>query len=449
MVIYYFNTPHIYFIHHTIEIALNDEIKPFDYIQSYYNISKEDITVINKVNSEKCGKYIIEYRYFNHIKKLNIIVKDVLPPVFQTMNKKILINENIEASNLVKDLYDQTDTKVYFKEKYIFNKEKTYKVEIIAEDEYENKTTQSAYILVEKKDSESPILYGLEPLTIREGQTIDFMENVILYDDHDINPKVSVDDSKLNINKAGEYNIIYTIKDSSNNQSVYNRQITVLNKYSNIETKSDGIKTCYLTFDDGPSYNTPKILDILDQYNIKATFFITGTHSDSYQYINEISDRGHVLGLHTYSHDYENIYTSVASYLKDLNKIKELVKEKTGKDVNYIRFPGGSSNLVSKKYNNGIMKRLVKKVIDEGYQYYDWTCVNGDGENIKTANGLISKAKEEIGDLEDIMFLMHDGSQNDATVESLPVIIKYLIDKGYEFRVIDDYSPTFHHTVQN
>ena len=143
------------------------------------------------------------------------------------------------------------------------------------------------------------------------------------------------------------------------------------------------------------------------------------------------------------------IYGSLKNYLSDINKIKDVVYEQTGVNTKFIRFPGGSSNLVSKKYNVGIMKRLTRKVIDLGYQYYDWTSINGDGEGIKTISGLKKKAIEEIGDREDIMFLMHDSANQENTVKALPYIIDYLIKKGYQFEVIDDKSPTFHHNVQN
>ena len=95
------------------------------------------------------------------------------------------------------------------------------------------------------------------------------------------------------------------------------------------------------------------------------------------------------------------------------------------------------------------MKRLTHKVIDLGYQYYDWTCINGDGEGIKTIKGLKKKAIEEVNGQEDIMFLMHDSANQGNTVKALPAILDYLIKKGYQFEVVDQYSPTFHHTVQN
>lgn len=87
-----------------------------------------------------------------------------------------------------------------------------------------------------------------------------------------------------------------------------------------------------------------------------------------------------------------------------------MVYEQTGEYTTYIRFPGGSSNFVSKKYNVGIMRRFTHKVIDLGHQYYDWTSINGDGERIKTVQGLKKKAVEEVKGQEDIVFLMHDSA---------------------------------------
>lgn len=449
MFFYYFFTPHIYFHHPTLYLPLDEEIKPYDYIKEYYKITPQEIKIINEVDNQKCGKYQIHYLFSYQKKTLNIIIIDNIPPIFETISKKILINENIEAKDCIKNLYDQTPTKIYFKEQYLFDEEKTYKVEIIAEDFCHNKTTHHTYILVEKEDKQAPIIKGITNIQIRKGMDFDYMRDLEYEDDHDQNPQIIIDDHQFNKNKEGIYEIIYTIKDKSNNLNQYHRQIEVISPYDNIDVKKDGIKTCYLTFDDGPSLLTKDVLEILDQYHIKATFFVTGSQKDSYHYLKEIKEKGHVLGLHSFSHDYQDIYHSVENYMNDLKKIKQLVKDETGEDIHYIRFPGGSSNLVSKKYNKGIMKRLTKKVIDEGYQYYDWSCINGDGENINNVKELLKKAKEEIGEKEDIMFLMHDGKHNEKTVEALPYLLDYLISKGYEFHVIDDYSPTFHHHIQN
>ncbi|WP_044600437.1 polysaccharide deacetylase [Candidatus Stoquefichus massiliensis] len=441
--------PRIHFIHNEIHLSLYEEVKPYDYIEEVSHMDIEELEIQSHVNNEKLGEYKIEYIYRKRTFTLKIFIDDKIPPQFETINTKILRNEKVNPESLVKNIQDDSKTIVYFKEDYIFNEMKTYRVIVVVEDEYENKTEKNAYVLVEEKDSEAPTIQGIEKMTILIGDQIDLKKGVILKDDHDKNPKLTIDDSKLNIRKIGEYEVYYRVEDDSGNQETYTRIIEVLSQYDNREAKRDGQKVCYLTFDDGPSNNTAKILKILDEYHIKATFFVTGTSPQDFHYIKEAHQKGHTIGLHTYSHDYELIYSSLKNYINDLNKIKEVVYKQTGIETKFIRFPGGSSNLVSKKYNVGIMKRLTKKVIDLGYQYYDWTSINGDGEGIKTVDGLKKKAVEEIGDQEDIMFLMHDSSGQSNTVKSLPAILDHLIKKGYQFEAINQYSPTFHHTVQN
>lgn len=448
-IVYYFQQPHIRFIKDEIHLGMYEEIKPYDYIEEISHMDIEELQIKDNVNNKQLGKYEIQYIYQNKIFKLPVYIDDQQPPEFETINIKILKNDTVDVNKLVKNIKDDTDTKVYFKESYIFNEVKTYRVLIIVEDAYHNKTEKSAYILVEEKDTEPPTITGLDPLTILIGDKIDLKKGITIEDDHDQNPTLTIDDSSLNINKKGEYIVEYYVVDHSENKRAYSRHVEVLSQYDNREAKEDGEKICYLTFDDGPSENTKKVLDILDEYHIKATFFVTGTSPKDFHYIKEAYEKGHTIGLHTYSHDYQLIYSSLKNYINDLNKIKEVVYEQTGVYTTYMRFPGGSSNLVSKKYNDGIMTRLTKKVIDLGYQYYDWTSINGDGEGIKTINGLKKKAIEEIGDKEDIMFLMHDSASQDNTVKALPSILDYLIKKGYQFEAISEYSPTFHHTVQN
>lgn len=448
-IIYLSQRPYIHFTQDEIHLSLYDEVKPYDYIEKVNHMNIKEIKVTDLVNNQKLGQYQIEYHYKKKTFTLKVYIDDCLPPEFEILRTKILKNQTIDPSSLVKNIKDDSKTIVYFKQDYIFNECKTYKVVIVVEDEYENKTEKLTYILVEEKDSEPPTIQGIDKLEFLIGDQIDLKKGVIVKDDHDKNPTLSIDDSKLDIRKIGEYEVYYTVEDHSGNKEIYIRNIEVLSQYASREAKKDGIKICYLTFDDGPSSNTKEILDILDEYHIKATFFVTGNSPNHFQYIKEAYNKGHVIGLHTYSHDYEKIYSSLRNYIQDLNKIKEVVYEQTGVYSTYIRFPGGSSNLVSKKYNIGIMRRLTKKVIDLGYQYYDWTSINGDGENIKTVKGLKKKALEEIEGKEDIMFLMHDSATCENTVKALPAILDELIKRGYQFETINQYSPTFHHTVQN
>lgn len=447
--IYLSRQPRIHFIHDEIHLSLYEEVNPYDYIEEVNHIDIEELIIHNEVNNEKLGEYEIEYIYRNKVFRLKIFIDDKTPPQFETINAKILRNNTIKAESLVKNIQDDSKTIVYFKEDYIFNEVKTYRVCVVVEDAYENKTEKNAYVLVEERDIEAPTIQGLEKMTVLAGDKIDLKKGIEVKDDHDKNPILTIDDSNLNLQKLGEYKVYYHVEDHNGNKEIYTREIEVLSQYDNRESQADGVKTCYLTFDDGPSSNTKKILEILDEYHIKATFFVTGTSPKDFHYIKEAHEKGHTIGLHTYSHDYELIYSSLKNYINDLNKIKEVVYEQTGEYSSFMRFPGGSSNLVSKKYNVGIMKRLTRKVIDLGYQYYDWTCINGDGEGIKTVNGLKKKAIEEVGGQEDIMFLMHDSASCENTVKSLPSILDYLIKKGYKFETIEEYSPTFHHTVQN
>lgn len=132
-----------------------------------------------------------------------------------------------------------------------------------------------------------------------------------------------------------------------------------------------------------------------------------------------------------------NIFmSSLKNYISDLNKIKDVLYQQIGKNVNFIRFQVVPVILFLRNIMDGIMTRLTKKVIDLGYQYYDWTSINGDGEGIKTVDGLKKKAIEEIGNREDIMFLMHDSGTQENTVKALPDILDYLIEQGYVFQVL-------------
>ncbi|MEG0527890.1 MAG: polysaccharide deacetylase family protein [Longicatena sp.] len=208
-------------------------------------------------------------------------------------------------------------------------------------------------------------------------------------------------------------------------------------------------KVVYLTFDDGPSQNTQAILDVLDTYKVKATFFVTGENISYQDLIFQEFNKGHAIGIHTYSHNYKEIYASEEAYLKDMEKVNALIEKQIGHKVNIFRFPGGASNTISRKYCNGIMKSLSDTLLKKGYQYYDWNASNGDGNSSLDSATLISTAIKEIGELDEVMLLMHDGAGNSATVKALPAIIEHLVKKGYTFKVINYETPVFHHHIAN
>lgn len=209
---------------------------------------------------------------------------------------------------------------------------------------------------------------------------------------------------------------------------------------------STGEKICYLTFDDGPSSNTLKILEILKKYNAKATFFVINTKNINY--VKKIHDAGHTVALHTYTHDYSKIYSSEKAYFADLKKISDKVKSFTGVETKIIRFPGGSSNKISDNHCKGIMKKLVKSVGQKGYYYFDWNVDSGDaaGTNVsytKIRDNVLIQAKDK----NSICVLMHDSESKKTTVTALPGILKGLKAQGYVFKGLSEKSFGYRHNV--
>ena len=204
-------------------------------------------------------------------------------------------------------------------------------------------------------------------------------------------------------------------------------------------------KTVYLTFDDGPSIYTKEILDTLDKYGVKATFFVVNGKQN--HLMKEIVNRGHQIGLHTYTHRYDVLYKSEQAYYDDLNKINEVVKNETGVETKLIRFPGGSSNAISKKYSKGLMTKLTASVVENGYYYYDWNCTNGDAEGAKTVTDQLRYCSKFPRSANEIVVLMHDNKK--LTAQSLPYIIEYYKACGMEFGILTPEVTGAHHPVHN
>lgn len=209
----------------------------------------------------------------------------------------------------------------------------------------------------------------------------------------------------------------------------------------------NGRKVVYLTFDDGPSDKTQAVLDILDEYDCKATFFVVGAWPEYAYQIGEEYRRGHTVGMHTYSHDYAQVYASKSAYFADLDAIADVVREQIGYVPCFIRFPGGSSNAVSARYSKRIMSALVNDVQAAGYQYYDWNASCGDG-SVYSADELYAFACE-FDDQENVVMLCHDSATKQSTVDALPRIIEHYQSLGYTFEAIDRTTIVPHHTVSN
>ena len=210
-------------------------------------------------------------------------------------------------------------------------------------------------------------------------------------------------------------------------------------------------KVIYLTFDDGPSARTPEILNILDKYNVKATFFVVHTSEANREYTKSAYERGHVIGLHTYSHKYNVIYSSETAFYDDLRKISDEVFDCIGERIKIMRFAGGSSNTLWKKYasDGDLMNKLVKGVEEKGYAYFDWNAQSNDSAGgLQTVERLFKSAisSGEKGRTP-INMLMHDEASKKLTVEALPKIIEFYQSMGYEFCTLSQDSPVFHHSV--
>lgn len=203
----------------------------------------------------------------------------------------------------------------------------------------------------------------------------------------------------------------------------------------------DGKHHVYLTFDDGPSVQTGKVLDILKQYKVKATFFVVGREdAKSIALYQRIVDEGHTLAMHSYSHDYAKLYVSLDSFQEDLHRLQNLLFDKTGVWCKYYRFPGGSSNTASKVS----MKDLEAYLDREGIAYFDWNVYGGDGISaeviVKNVTANVDKYKESV-------ILLHDAADKRATVSALPGIIEYLqSQKDTEILPITEKSCPLIHT---
>lgn len=216
----------------------------------------------------------------------------------------------------------------------------------------------------------------------------------------------------------------------------------------------NGRKTVYLTIDDGPSENTQAVLDILDRYGCKATFFVVGHNEEYFPLIAEAFKRGHTIGMHTYSHDYAEVYSSPEAYFADLDAISAVVKEQIGFVPCFIRFPGGSSNDVSADYCPGIMTQLADEVQQRGFQYWDWNLSVGDGSE-HTAEEILGYGTEPVygsddpAGTENIVLLCHDSATKGTTVEALPGIIEHYQQLGYSFEALTRDSWVCHHEILN
>ena len=193
-------------------------------------------------------------------------------------------------------------------------------------------------------------------------------------------------------------------------------------------------KVVYLTFDDGPSARTPELLEVLERYGIKATFFVTHKGSEeAEQWMRDIVAAGHTLGIHTYSHDYTKIYASVEAYLEDFNAMYADILEATGVAPQVFRFPGGSVNA----YNGATYRDIISEMVRRGFVYFDWNRQTGDAVrgNVPVET-LVENALDRADEMRRIFLLAHDNTRFANVVEALPLIIEGYQEAGFTFSAL-------------
>lgn len=408
--------------------------------------SKDDIRVVKPVDTHKKGRYDVNIKYHDKLKLLTVEVSDTKSPTLRVRNYKTDKFEKIAVSHFtpkVKDADPIDKIKMTLGKEEPTEKSGEYEVKITAEDSSGNKTYKRAK-LKRVDDKTPPVLTVGANLFCTAGQNLtdEFLLNgVSAQDDFDDSPQITVDSSEVQTGTPGTYRVKYECRDRSGNISETTKDVIVS------ATIGDNQKVIYLTFDDGPSPNTEKILNILAKYNVKGTFFVTGNDASFRHLITRAAKEGHTVGLHTYTHQY-SIYSSEEAFFSDLSNVQSMVKQLTGIDSHHIRFAGGSSNTVSRSFNQGIMSRLVKDVQNRGFKYYDWNVSSGDAAgNLVSRDSIVANSTSSSAN--HICLLMHDSRPKTTTVDALPEIIEHYMKLGYAFLPINDSTPVFHHGVNN
>lgn len=423
-------------------INYNEEYKDPGYKAT---LASKDITdsvyTKGKVNTKKLGNYKITY-----ISKKGLFQKEVIRTIYvrdiekpkltlDTKEDDIYVCPNTEykAKNYKAiDNYDGDITKNV----KVINKKDTVTFKVT--DKSGNLSILTKNLKYEDKTAPVLELVGDNNITIYTGNNYNeagykAVDNC----DGDITSNVVVSNG-VNTSTPGSYEIRYEVFDKSNNKSEAKRNVKVINKPVG--------GTVYLTFDDGPQEGTTNIiLDILKEEGVKATFFVTSKGPD--YLIKREYDEGHTVALHTSTHNYAYVYSSPENYFADLEAVHSRVLNVTGYDSKIIRFPGGSSNTISRRYYNGIMSYLTQEVQNRGYKYYDWNVSSGDAGSTTDPNVIYANVVNNLSRSRVNMVLMHDIKT--YTRDALRNIIRYGKDNGYTFAQIDSSTDMVTQRVNN
>lgn len=415
--------------------------EPFDTygnVKSMFFHPLDSIVLEGTVDTSKLGTFEVSYLFEEGRYPFTVEVSDNKGPTLTLNDVVVDINTPITAEDFITEIGDASNYSFRMDGQTDPGSSGTFQVTITARDAYNNVTTKKAQ-LIRKADKTAPSLEGFDEKIVMLQGDVYAPRSYIINDDLDKDPKVYIDSSQLDISTPGTYNVQYTTSDRSGNQRSYHQTVVV-------QSNPDfGKPICYLTFDDGPSELTPQILEVLNQYNVKGTFFVSGLNEKYFNYINTIKQDGHAIGLHSYTDNYPVVYASEEAYFDDLQKISDLVTKQTGNKVDILRFPGGSSNAMASTYSQGLMNTLIKDIALKGYSYFDWNVDSADDSGpVVDVETIVASACRGIG-LDNVVILMHDAVGKENTVQALPQIIQAYQSQGYVFRGLTRTSVPVHH----
>jgi len=409
----------------------------------------DKVWTVGNVNNEKLGKYNIKYK----VRKNKVTVtKERIVEIIDTVSPTIELKGKIEQDICPNIEYEEEGYTAIDN----YDKDITNKVEIDKTD------TEIKYKVKDSSNNETTIIRktnrvdnSAPTITLKNGENYYIQVNSTYNEpgytatdncEGDLTDKVVVEGT-VNTKTPGKYNITYSVEDLNKNKKTITRVVTVTNEV----VTSPAIKgAIYLTFDDGPSATiTPKLLDILKEKDVKATFFVIN-HSSNLDYlIKRAYDEGHTVALHSMTHNYAKIYSSTDAYFSDLQQISDKVERITGNKSMIIRFPGGGSNTVSRHYSKGIMRTLTNEVLNRGYHYFDWNVSSGDAGDVNTSEAVYNNVTRGLSKNRANIVLMHDFENNYKTLNAISDIIDYGKENGYQFLAIDMSTALVRHSVNN
>lgn len=433
----------------TVQATYQDKYKDRGFTIEYFgkkrNIKHSRYKVDTNIDTTVLGKYQyiynITYKGFKYkLKRVIEVVDNIKPDLHissDAIEKDYCTKEN--KFNIEANAFDNYDGDITDK---IIKTEVDDKLIYEVSDSSGNKATKEVNIKYSEIPESKIKLNGDKIIYVVRGSSYNDKGAVIVDGCGNTTNDNVIRIGRVDTSKTGTYEISYF----SNDYSLSIKRTVIVYNPSDISSSSAGNgKVIYLTFDDGPGAYTKSILNTLDKYGVKATFFVTHQFSGYLPLLSEEANRGHSIGVHSYTHKW-NVYSSVDSYLNDFNMMNDTIEAYTGRRVKIFRFPGGSSNTVSKNYANGIVSAIASDMTSRGYVYFDWDVDSNDaagGSQTAIYNNVIRGASR----CSYCIVLMHDIKKN--TANELDNILNTLVSNGYKFGVLSTGSPVYHHKINN